>query len=65
MKCRKCENIISLAIVLLSIFSGLFIQLLIYTVLGVRVKDVPVILLAVLWIGFSAVTTHIVFSLEI
>lgn len=61
----KYENIISVVSVLLSIFSGLFIQLLIYDVLGVRVKEVPIILLAVLWIGFSAVTTHIVCGVDI
>ena len=52
MECRRYENIISLASVLLSVFSGLFIQLLIYSVFDVRVKDVPIILFAVLWIGF-------------
>lgn len=62
---RRRENIISLGIVLTSIFSGLLIQLLIYNILDVRVKDVPIVLLAVLWIGFSAVTTHIVCGLEI
>ena len=65
MECRRYENIISLASVLLSVFSGLFIQLLIYRVFDVRVKDVPIILFAVLWIGFSAVITHIVSSLDI
>jgi len=65
MECRRYENIISLASVLLSVFSGLFIQLLIYSVFDVRVKDVPIILFAVLWIGFSVVTTHIVSSLDI
>ena len=65
MECRRCENIISLASVLLSVFSGLFIQLLIYRAFDVRVKDVPIILFAVLWIGFSVVTTHIVSSLDI
>ena len=65
MECRRYENIISLASVLLSVFSGLFIQLLIYSVFDVRIKDVPIILFAVLWIGFSVVTTHIVSSLDI
>ena len=65
MECRRYENIISLASVLLSVFSGLFIQLLIYCVFDVRVKDVPIILFAVLWIGFSSVITHIVSSLDI
>ena len=65
MECRRYENIISLASVLLSVFSGLFIQLLIYSVFDVRVKDVPIILFALLWIGFSVVTTHIVSSLDI
>ena len=47
MECRRYENIISLVSVLLSVFSGLFIQLLIYSVFDVRVKDVPIILFAV------------------
>jgi F0F1-type ATP synthase assembly protein I len=65
MEYRRYENIISAAIVLLSIFSGLLIQLLIYQVFDVRIKDVPVILIAALWIGFSAVVIHIVNELEI
>ena len=65
MECRRYENIVSLVSVLLSVFSGLFIQLLIYRAFDVRVQDVPIILFAVLWIGFSAVTTHIVSSLDI
>ena len=65
MEYRRYENIISAAIVLLSIFSGLLIQLLIYQVFDVRIKDVPVILIAALWIGFSTVTAHIVNELEI
>jgi hypothetical protein len=65
MEYRRYENIISAAIVLLSIFSGLLIQLLIYQVFDVRIKDVPVILIAALWIGFSAVTAHIVNELGI
>ncbi len=65
MECRRYENIISLVSVLLSVFSGLFIQLLIYRAFDVRIKDVPILLFAVLWIGFSAVITHIVSSLDI
>ena len=65
MECRRYENIVSLVSVLLSVFSGLFIQLLIYSVFDVRVKDVPIILFAELWIGFSAVITQIVSSLDI
>ena len=65
MECRRYENIVSLVSVLLSVFSGLFIQLLFYRAFDVRVKDVPIILFAVLWIGFSVVTTHIVSSLDI
>ena len=65
MECRRYENIVSLVSVLLSVFSGLFIQLLIYSVFDVRIKDVPIILFAVLWIGFSAVITHIVSSLDL
>ena len=65
MEYRRYENIISAAIVLLSIFSGLLIQLLIYQVFDVKIKDVPVILIAALWIGFSAVTAHIVNELGI
>ena len=65
MECRRYENIISLVSVLLSVFSGLFIQLLIYSVFDVRVKDVPIILLAALWIGFSSVITYIVCDLEL
>ena len=65
MECRRYENIISLVSVLLSVFSGLFIQFLIYSAFDVRIKDVPIILFAVLWIGFSAVITHIVSSLDI
>ena len=65
MECRRYENIISAAVVLLSIFSGLLIQLLIYHVFDVKIKDVPIILIAALWIGFSAVVTHIVSGLDI
>ena len=65
MECRRYENIISAAVVLLSIFSGLLIQLVIYNVFDVRIKDVPIILIAALWIGFSAVVTHIVSGLDI
>jgi hypothetical protein len=65
MECRRYENIISAAVVLLSIFSGLLIQLIIYNVFDVRIKDVPIILIAALWIGFSAVVTHIVSGLDI
>jgi F0F1-type ATP synthase assembly protein I len=65
MEYRRYENIISAAVVLLSIFSGLLIQLLIYHIFDVRIKDVPIILIAALWIGFSAVTAHIVNELEI
>ena len=43
MECRRYENIVSLVSVLLSVFSGLFIQLLIYRAFDVRVKDVPII----------------------
>ena len=62
---RRRENIISAGIVLISIFSGLLIQLLIYKAFDVRLKDVPIILLAALWIGFSSVTTYIVCDLEL
>ena len=65
MECRRYENIISAAVVLLSIFSGLLIQLIIYNVFDVRIKDVPIILIAALWIGFSTVVTHIVSGLDI
>ena len=65
MECRRYENIISAAVVLLSIFSGLLIQLIIYNVFDVRIKDVPIILIAALWIGFSAVVTYIVSGLDI
>lgn len=65
MERRRHENIILAAIVLLSIFSGLFIQLLIYQMFNVRVSDVPILLIAVLWIGFSAVVSYIVWELEL
>ena len=65
MECRRYENIISAAVVLLSVFSGLLIQLVVYNVFDVRIKDVPIILIAALWIGFSAVVTHIVSGLDI
>ena len=65
MEYGRHENIISAAIVLLSIFSGLLIQLLIYQVFDVRVKDVPILLIAVLWIGFSAVVAYIVGELDL
>lgn len=65
MECRRYENIISAAVVLLSVFSGLLIQLVIYNVFDVRIKDVPIVLIAALWIGFSAVVTHIVSGLDI
>ena len=65
MECSRYENIISAAVMLLSVFSGLLIQLLIYHVFDVKIKDVPIILIAALWIGFSAVVTHIVSGLDI
>ena len=65
MECRRYENIISAAVVLLSIFSGLLIQLIIYNVFDVRVKDVPIVLIAVLWIGLSMVVTHLVSGIDI
>jgi hypothetical protein len=65
MECRRYENIISAAVVLLSLFSGLLIQLVIYNVFDVRIKDVPIILFAVLWIGLSMVVTHLVSGIDI
>ena len=65
MECRRYENIISAAVVLLSLFSGLLIQLIIYRVFDVRVKDVPIVLIAVLWIGLSMVVTHLVSGIDI
>ena len=65
MECRRYENIISAAVVLLSIFSGLLIQLIIYNVFDVRIKDVPIVLIAVLWIGLSMVVTHLVSGIDI
>ena len=65
MECRRYENIISAAVVLLSVFSGLLIQLVIYNVFDVRIKDVPIILFAVLWIGLSMVVTHLVSGIDI
>lgn len=65
MECSRYENIISAAVMLLSVFSGLLIQLLIYHVFDVKIKDVPIVLIAALWIGFSAVVTHIVSGLDI
>ena len=65
MECRRYENIISAAAMLLSVFSGLLIQLIIYRVFDVRVKDVPIVLIAVLWIGLSMVVTHFVSGIDI
>ena len=65
MECRRYENIISAAVVLLSVFSGLLIQLVIYNVFDVRIKDVPIILFTVLWIGLSMVVTHLVSGIDI
>ena len=65
MECRRYENIISAAVVLLSVFSGLLIQLVIYHVFDMRIKDVPIILFAVLWIGLSMVVTHLVSGIDI
>jgi hypothetical protein len=65
MEGRRYENIISAAVVLLSLFSGLLIQLVIYNVFDVRVKDVPIVLIAVLWIGLSMVVTHLVSGIDI
>ena len=59
------EWIISAAITVLSLFSGLLIQLLIYNIFEVRLEDVPTILLIVLWAGLSTVVTHIIDSLDI
>ena len=65
MECRRYENIISAAVVLLSVFSGLLIQLVVYNVFDVRIKDVPIVLIAVLWIGLSMVVTHLVSGIDI
>ena len=65
MECRRYENIISAAVVLLSVFSGLLIQLVVYRVFDVRIIDVPIILIAVLWIGLSMVVTHLVSGIDI
>ena len=65
MEGRRYENIISAAVVLLSVFSGLLIQLVIYNVFDARIKDVPIILFAVLWIGLSMVVTHLVSGIDI
>ena len=65
MECRRYENIISAAVVLLSVFSGLLIQLVIYHVFDMRIKDVPIVLIAVLWIGLSMVVTHLVSGIDI
>ena len=65
MEYRRYENIFSVAIGVLSVFSGLLIQLIIYNILDVSVKDVPAILFIVLWVGFSTVVTHIVVGLDI
>ena len=65
MECRRYENIISAAAMLLSVFSGLLIQLVVYNVFDVRIKDVPIVLIAVLWIGISMVVTHLVSGLDI
>jgi F0F1-type ATP synthase assembly protein I len=65
MECRRYENIISAVVMLLSLFSGLLIQLIIYRVFDVRVKDVPIVLIAVLWIGLSMVVTHLVSGIDI
>ena len=65
MECRRYENIISAAAMLLSVFSGLLIQLVVYRVFDVRVKDVPIVLIAVLWIGLSMVVTHLVSGIDI
>ena len=65
MECRRYENIISAAVMLLSLFSGLLIQLVIYRVFDVRIKDVPIVLIVVLWIGLSMVVTHLVSGIDI
>ena len=65
MDCRRYENIISAAVMLLSVFSGLLIQLIIYHVFDMRIKDVPIVLIAVLWIGLSMVVTHLVSGIDI
>ena len=62
---RTYEGIISAVITLLALFSGLLIQLLVYNIFDVRIQEVPVILVIVLWVGFSTVTTHIVSSLDL
>ena len=59
------EWIISTAITIVSLFSGLLIQLLIYSIFEVRIQDVPIMLLSVLWVGFSAVVIHIMNSLNL
>ena len=62
---RSYEGLITVVVTLLSLFSGLFIQLLIYNICNVRVREVPIILVVVLWVGFSAVVPHIINSLDL
>ena len=49
---------------LLCIFSGLFWQALLFTMLKVDVEVIPALLIIVLWIVFSTITMRIVYSIR-
>ena len=44
---------------ILATILGLVVQAVIYYIFGVNVEDVPVVLIVILWIGFSAVIGNI------
>ena len=48
----------------LSVFSGLFIEAFIFTLFDVEVSDVPMILILLLWIIFSALFALLIGSLK-
>ena len=49
---------------LISVFSALFIESFIFTLLDIDVSDVPMILILLLWIVFSALFAYLVGKLK-
>ena len=45
---------------IISVIAGLVLQAVLYTVLGIEVDDVPVLIIIILWVVFSAIAAVVV-----
>ena len=45
---------------IISVIAGLVVQAVLYTVLGIDVDDVPVLIIIILWVVFSAIAAVVV-----